>query len=118
MAPNAGEGRKESELGGQRSVQVHPHAHEYPAGIEETVQQVRKHGPGSEEARPVKLHLLREVMRRNVRAIVLRYFVIFSSLFLLFFGSFFNLNRARLNEEIINKWRLQLQLRFLINNSK
>lgn len=82
MAPNAGEGRKESELGGQRSVQVHPHAHEYPAGIEETVQQVRKHGPGSEEARPVKLHLLCEVMRRNV----LRYFVIFSSLFL--FSSF------------------------------
>lgn len=79
MAPNVGEGRKESELGGQRSVQVHPHAHEYPAGIEETVQQVRKHGPGSEEARPVKLHLLCEVVRRNVPAIVLRYFVIFSS---------------------------------------
>lgn len=105
MAPNVGEGRKESELGGQRSVQVHPHAHEYPAGTEETVQQVRKHRPGSEEARPVKLHLLCEVMRRNeVRArsycVLFRNTTCFSSIFLSFLvGQFL---RVRLNEEIIN----------------
>lgn len=51
MAPNVREGRKESELAGQWSVQVHPHAQQYPAGTQEAVQQVRKqtirkrHGP-------------------------------------------------------------------------